>query len=59
MRKWCRHEKRTVLEEQISIHAMYVWAGKQKKCIASLSDCTKHDAAAVMASLEPVLGLQM
>ena len=44
---------------QVSIHCGYVWDGEDGYSFASISDCTKHDATAVMASLDPVLGIAL
>ena len=46
-------------ETQVSIHFGYVWYGKDGYSFASISDCTEHDATAVMASLDPVLGIAL
>ena len=42
-------------EQQISIHAMYCWTYEGNESVAVLSDCTDHRAAAVWASLKPIL----
>ena len=34
---------------------MYLWTQGKKQSIASLSDCTDHKAAAVVASLKEIL----
>ena len=55
-----REEKSAYYNEtQVSIHCGYVRYGKDGYSFASMSDCTKHDATAVMASLDAVLGVAL
>ena len=43
-------------EDSISLHPMYIWTNREKFSVTSISDNKSHKAAAVFASLEPVLG---
>ena len=42
-------------DNQISLHALYLWTQEKKQSIASLNDCTDHKAAAVVTSLKEIL----
>ena len=51
-----REEKNAYYEDcQVSVHAMHQWTSEGNQSVASLSDHTSHQAAAVMVSVKPVL----
>ena len=51
-----REEKKAYYEDcQVSMHAMHQWTSEGNQSVASLSDHTSHQAAAVMVGLKPVL----
>ena len=51
-----REEKKAYYEDcQVSVHAMHQWTSEGNQSVASLSDHTSNQAAAVMVSVKPVL----
>ena len=51
-----REEKKAYCEDcQVSVHTMHQWTSEGNQSVASLSDHTSHQAAAVMVSVKPVL----
>ena len=51
-----REEKKAYYEDcQVSVHAMHQWTSEGNQSVASLSDHTSHQVAAVMVSVKPVL----
>ena len=51
-----REEKKAYYEDcQVSVHAMHQWTSEGNQSVASLSDHTRHQVAAVMVSVKPVL----
>ena len=50
-----REEKKAYEDCQVFVHAMHQWTSEGNQSVASLSDHTSHQAAAVMVGLKPVL----
>ena len=51
-----REEKKAYYEDcQVSVHAMHQWTSEGNQSVASLSDHTSDQAAAVIVSVKPVL----